>query len=100
MSISALVQIISAPVACPEGTKDSWREVSNWVRGQLRARFGEGVEVRYYNLFDTDCPPLPADANLPFVLIDGEVASSGDKISIPLLRQKLEMIEREGSVEL
>ncbi len=90
MSNSVLVQIVGAPIACKEGAKDSWREVSVWVSGQLRARFGDEVQVKYYDLFDADCPPMPPDAQLPFVLMDGEAVSSGGKISISLLRKKLE----------
>ena len=37
MSNSILVQIVGAPVACADGTKDSWREVSAWAAEQLRA---------------------------------------------------------------
>ena len=92
MSKPVLVQIVGAPVACPEGTKDSWRDVSSWVAGQLRTRFGDRVQVKYYNLFDVDCPPMPTEAQLPLVLIEGQVASSGSKISIPLLRKKLEAL--------
>lgn len=92
MSDVLLVQIVGAPVACPEGTKDSWREVSDWVSGQLRARFGDRVQVKYYNLFDVDCPPMPTEAQLPLVLIEGEVVSSGGKISMSLLRKKLEAL--------
>ena len=92
MSDFVLVQVVGAPVTCPEGTKDSWREVSNWVSGQLRARFGESVQVKYYDLFDVDCPAVPPEAQLPLVLIEGEVVSSGGKISMSLLRKKLEAL--------
>ena len=92
MSDVVLVQIVGAPVACAEGTKESWRDVSNWVSGQLRARFGDRVRVNYYNLFDVDCPPMPAAAQLPLVLIEGEVVSSGGKISVSLLRKKVEAL--------
>jgi len=97
MSNSILVQIVGAPVPCAEGTQDSWREVSNWAAGQLRAHFGERVLVKYYNLFDADCPPMPTDAQLPLVLIDGEVVSSGGKITMSLLRQKLETQDKSWS---
>ena len=100
MSKPVLVQIVGAPVACAEGTKDSWRGVSNWVAGQLRVRFGDRVEVKYYNLFDVDCPPMPAEAQLPLVLAEGQVVSSGGKISIPLLRKKLEALIEIGASEI
>ncbi len=95
MSKSALVQIVGAPIACKDGVKDSWREVSAWAAGQLRARFGNDVLVKYYDLFDADCPPVPANAQLPLVIIDGEVVSSGGKISVPVIRRTVESILAE-----
>ena len=92
MSKPVLVQIIGASIACKEGVKDSWREVSAWAAAQLRARFGDEVQVKYFDLFDADCPPLPADAQLPLVLIEGEVISRGGKISVPMIRHKIESL--------
>ena len=81
MSNTVLVQIVGAPIACAEGTKDTRREVSAWAAGQLRTRFGDEVRVKYYDLFDAACPPMPANARLPLVLVDGEVLTSGGKKS-------------------
>ena len=92
MSKLVLVQIIGAPIACKDGVKDSWREVSAWAAEQLRARFGNDVQVKYYDLFDADCPPMPANAQLPLVMIDGEMVSNGGKISVPVIRRKIETI--------
>jgi disulfide oxidoreductase YuzD len=90
------VQIIGAPIVCKDGVKDSWREAVKWVGGQLKARFGEAAEVRYFDLFDANCPPMPENAQLPLVMIEGEVISSGGKISVPLIRRKVEkIIEKE-----
>ncbi len=47
MKAPVLVQIIGAPIACEDGLKDSWREVADWAAGQLKARFGKAVQVRY-----------------------------------------------------
>ena len=87
-----LVQIIGAKIACAEGVKDSWREVAGWAAGKLKARFGEAVQVQYYDLFDADCPPLPPAAQLPLVIVAGEIISSGGKISIPLLNKHIEQL--------
>jgi hypothetical protein len=92
MSNFVLVQIVGAPVACTEGTKDTWREVSAWAAGQLGTRFGGEVQVKYYDLFDADCPPMPINSQLPLVLVDGEVVSSGGKISVTVLRRKIEAV--------
>lgn len=92
MSQPVLIQIIGAPIACAEGVKDTWRDVAHWAAGQLKAKFGEAVEVRYYDLFDADCPSMPANSQLPLVMVNGEVISSGGKISVPLIRRKIETI--------
>ena len=86
------VQIVAAPIACKEGVKDTWRETASWAGGQLRQRFGEAVQVHYYDLFDPDCPALPEGVQLPLVLVNAEVLSSGGKISIPAIRRKIESI--------
>lgn len=90
MNKPVLVQIIGAPVACATGTTDAWRGVASYVAGQLALRFGDSVRVVYADLFDPDCPPLPEGAQLPLVLVDGAVVSSGGKVRIPLVQQALE----------
>ncbi len=85
-----VVQIVGAPVACADGVKDTWREVATWAAGQLVARFGSSVRVDYFDLFDPACPPLPDGAQLPLVLVNGQVVSSGGKVSVPAIRRHLE----------
>lgn len=97
MSVPVLVQIIGAPIACSEGVKDSWREVANWAAGQLKTRFGAEVHVQYYDLFDAGCPPLPPGAQLPLVLVNGEVLSNGRKISVPLIGKRVDTLRADGS---
>src|SRR5689334_7705393 len=92
MNAPVVVQIVGAPVACTTGVKDTWREIAGWAAGQLRQHFGDAVEVRYYDLFDPACPALPMDAQLPLVLINGEVLSSGGKIAIPAIRRRVEAL--------
>jgi len=63
---------------------------------QLKAYFGAEVHVQYYDLFDADRPPLPANAQLPLVMVNSEVFSIGGKISVPAIRCKIEeMLEQE-----
>ncbi len=90
MNQPVFVQIVGAPVACASGVKDTWRDVAHWAAEQLKMHFDRRVEVKYYDLFDADCPPMPAGAKLPLVLVNGEVASSGGKIAIPVIRRKVE----------
>ena len=65
-----------------------------WAAGQLKARFGEGVDVRYFDQLDADCPALPDGAQLPLVLVENEVLSSGGKVSIPVIRKYLEALQQ------
>jgi hypothetical protein len=94
MAALNLVQIIGAPVACAGGVKETWREIASLAGVQLRQRFGVAVQVAYFDLFDPGCPPLPPGSQLPLVLINGELFSSGGKISIPAIRKQLEMLDR------
>jgi disulfide oxidoreductase YuzD len=96
MSKAVSVQIVGAPIACEGGMKDSWRDTAKWAEGQLKSRFGDTVQVNYFDLFDVDCPPMPANAQLPLVYVEDEVVISGGKISIPIIRRKVEeMLQTE-----
>ncbi|MCA0454850.1 MAG: hypothetical protein LCI00_12830 [Chloroflexi bacterium] len=92
MNEKLTVQIIGAPIACAEGIKDSWRDTANWAAKQLHQRFGDAVQMEYYDLFDPSCPALPPNAQLPLVLVEGEVISSGGKIPMPAIRKRLEAL--------
>ena len=83
------VQIIGTQIACSEGLKDTWRELAAYVKSQLSVRFQNQVEVEYFDLFDKKCPPFPANAQIPIVLINGDLFSSGGKIAIPRLTKYL-----------
>ena len=96
MSKVVSVQIMGAPIACEAGVKDTWREMAHWAEGQLKNRFGESVQVKYFDLFDADCPPMPSNAQLPLVYVEDEVVISGGKISIPIIRGRVEeMLQKE-----
>ena len=86
------IHIIGAPVACADGVKDTWREMAGWLAGKLRARYGTAVSITYYDLFDPDCPPLPPDTQLPLVLVNGELLTSGGKLSMPVIRRHLDAL--------
>ncbi len=94
MSAPIRVSIIGAPVACKEGVRESWREIADWANRQLQARFGEEVRVRYFDLFDPDCPPLPPEGQLPVVYVEDELISCGGKISVPQIRKKVEELQK------
>ena len=92
MNSVTTIQIVGAPVACADGVKDTWRELAGWIAGKLQTRYGTAVSVTYYDLFDPDCPALLQDTQLPLVLVDGDVLSSGGKLSMPAIRRHLESL--------
>jgi len=89
VSEAALVQVVGSPVACAAGTRDAWRETAALVANQLEHRFGTVVRTEYFDLFDLTCPPLPPGAQLPAVLINGELFSGGGKLSVPAITARL-----------
>ena len=92
MSNPTTIQIIGTPVACTDGVKDTWRDLAGWIAGKLQRQYGTAVTVTYYDLFDPDCPALPPDAQLPLVLVDGIVLTSGGKLSLPAIRRHLDAL--------
>jgi hypothetical protein len=86
------VKIIGSPVACAEGVKELWRDVATWAGGQLEVKFGSKVTTRYFDLFDPECPTIPPGSQLPIVMVNEKVLSSGGKISIPLIRKEIEAL--------
>lgn len=87
------VTIIGAPVACQDGVKDLWRDVATWAEGQLNVRYGPRVTTRYFDFFDPESPPLPQGSQLPLVLVNDGVVSSGGKISLPLICKEIEAVD-------
>jgi len=86
------IQIVGTLVVCQKGLKDSWREAANFIKNGLEARFEGKVNIQYFDLFDKDCPAIPADAKIPVVLIQDKVFSNGEKLSMPRMRTYLETI--------
>ena len=90
-----IVNIIGSLIACEDGGKDTWRRIALWADNQLKNRFGSQVEVKYFDLFDPDCPALPENAQLPVVLVNDILVSNGGKISIPVIRQQIEDLQAD-----
>jgi hypothetical protein len=87
-----LIHITGSLVACSQGTRDDWRDLAGWLASKMTALYGDQVAVKYCDIFDTDCPSLPPDAKLPIVKINEEVVSMGGKISMTVIRKKLESL--------
>jgi len=94
MNEPILVQIIGAPAAvCGGELQDVWRDAAIWISDQFRRRFGEqAVVVQYYDVLDPACPSLPPGAQLPLVLVAGEVLTSGGKLDGPAIRRRVEAL--------
>ncbi len=72
--------------------------MSGWSADQLRRRYGRTVLAEYHDLFDADCPPLPPDAQLPLVLVNGSVLSSGGKLNMPAISRAVEALGATRSI--
>lgn len=84
------VQMIGAPIGvCGGGVEDAWRKAARLVARQLEHYFGDQIKVEYFDLLDPNCPVLPPNTELPLVLVEGQVLSSGGKLSTPALRRHL-----------
>ncbi len=94
------VRIFGMPTACITGVTDAWRQVANWARQQLTARFGQQVSVEYYDLFSPEMDRFPevlalvkeGNGAVPLVFVGDELLSAGGKVSIPAIRCRLEAL--------
>ncbi len=93
-----LIQITGSLIACSQGVRDDWRDLSEWLKSKMTALYGDMVAVKYYDIFDPDCPSLPPDAKLPVVKINEEILSMGGKISMTLIRKKIESLGITSSI--
>jgi hypothetical protein len=87
-----LIHITGTLIACSEGMRDDWRDLAIWLTSKMTALYGDQVAVKYYDIFDPDCPSLPPNAKLPVVKINKERLSMGGKISMTLIRKKIETL--------
>jgi hypothetical protein len=92
MTTTAVIQIIGAPVACAHGIQETWRDLAAFTASKLALYFGDAARLSYYDLFDPTCPAIPQNSQIPIVLINGVLFSSGGKISIPAIRRHLEVL--------
>jgi hypothetical protein len=88
----AEIQITGSLIACSQGVRDDWRDLSEWLWSKMTALYGDQVTVKYFDIFDPDCPSLPPKAKLPVVRVNGDVLSMGGKISMTLIRKKIESL--------
>ena len=86
----AQIKIVGALIACSEGLRDDWRNVSCWVAGVLKETYGDQISLKYFDLFEEGKPDLPKDAVLPIIILNDKVISMGGKISIPLIKKRTE----------
>ncbi|TEU15720.1 MAG: hypothetical protein E3J21_12355 [Anaerolineales bacterium] len=94
------VRIFGTLIACREGTVDAWRDTAAFARRALGKRFGNRVAVEYYALFSPEMDRFPevvalvaaGQGQVPLVFVEGELLSSGGKVSVPDIRRRLEAI--------
>lgn len=92
------VRIFGVPTVCGEGGK-TWRDVADWACRQLTTHFGQQVIVEYYDLFSSnEAAAFPAvldgvrkgESSPPLVYLGDTLLSAEGKVSIPLIRRRLE----------
>ena len=92
------VRIFGTLTACRDGTGDAWRDTAAFARRALSRRFGDQVAVEYYDLFSPEMDRFPevvalvaaGQGQVPLVFVDGELLSTGGKVSVPDIRRRLE----------
>lgn len=90
------VSIFGVPVMCAEGITDPWRNAASLVRNRLISRFGDKVTVEYHDLMSPEMDNFPevlkevnAGSQVPLVFINNSLFSSGGKVSIPAIAEKV-----------
>lgn len=96
------VRVFGVPTAngCDCGAQGStWREASEWVARSLKTRFGERVRFEYFDLFLNALDGFPQaidavaqGAKPPLVFVGDELLSTGERISGPAIRRRLETL--------
>ncbi len=94
------IRVFGVPTACATGVTDAWRKAAAWARQRLTARFGQQVAVEYYDLFSSEMDRFPevvalvaaGQGQAPLVFVDGELLSSGGKVSGPDIRRRLQIM--------
>jgi hypothetical protein len=92
MTTPAVIQIIGTPIACANGIRETWRDVATFTASKLSIYFGDAFQLEYYDLFDPACPAFPENSQIPIVMVNGALFSSGGKISFPAIRRHLEVL--------
>ena len=98
-----VVRVFGVPIAngCDCGTQSrTWREATEWVARALKTRFGDQVRIEYFDLFLDGLETFPkvmeliarGEAKPPLVFVGDEVLFSGERISGPAIRRRLEAL--------
>lgn len=86
------VEVVGSQIACSQGLRDDWRELTEWIGSKLDVLYEGRVTTSYFDLFDENRLLLPVDAKLPVVMVNHEVISMGGKISMGLIRKKIDVL--------
>lgn len=109
-----IVRVFGVPTTsgCDCGTKGgTWRDATEWVARSLKTRFGDQVQVEYFDLFLDALDAFPqvmdlvarGEAKPPLVYVGddpgrlGELLSAGERISGPAIRKRIEALEPKAA---
>lgn len=96
MADKVSVTLYTVPQAACDSSKMNWTQAGQMLQQQLISRLGDQPEFRHIEFMsnqwfeDAHAQALmeAEGLSLPFVLVDGKLASSGDKIQISrIIRQ-------------
>lgn len=103
MTCSVLIAGLPSAASCPP--ERTWRAAAGFVAQRLQARFGDEVTIDYVDLFSpemaghSDVERAIADGlDLPLVLLDGAVHSSGGKLNVSAIERAVAAILADPAV--
>lgn len=94
-----IVRIFAPPMAACDPAK-TWKAAAKMIERRLRARYGEAIQTEFIELFSPESFTHPEimqfveinAANPPYVTINGQLVSSGGKLSESVIRRELERL--------
>lgn len=94
-----LVELFTIPQAACDSGKANWIQVGEMVKNQLETRFGKLIEFKHIEFMSEQWFENQkaqemlenGEANFPFVLVDGEIASADKKINVSNVNRAIQL---------
>lgn len=94
-----LVELFTIPQAACDSGKANWIQVVEMVKNQIETRFGKLIEFKHIEFmseqwFENQKAQEMLEngqVNFPFVLVDGEIASTDNKINVSKVNRAIQL---------